>query len=55
MFKKPTGEAAASETLRRTVPGYVEGLSDARTMPVGFFNILSDEGGERCIHDRVPD
>jgi hypothetical protein len=38
--KKPFGKAAASEGANRTLPTYVEPLSDARTQPAAFFNIL---------------
>ena len=40
MFKKAAGKAAASEEARRTLPPYVEPLSDARTPLGDFFNIL---------------
>ena len=50
MLKKPSGKAAASEEVRRTLR-YVEPLSAARTPLEGFFSILLD----RLIHiDRSP-
>jgi len=50
MLKKPSGKAAASEEVRRTLR-YVETLSAARTPLEGFFSILLDG----LIHiDRSP-